>query len=365
MNVHSLPAAAATYGSADAWLRRPQDFVTGQLERLRENRHAISKNSAEEILPTKRLEFMWPEEIQTNEDKNSLKISIDGAPPIAVSHHAFGQLCGLVPEARTRFLRSLPAQIAGPALEYGLHILAHTEEIKTYASPDLLRAITSPTYGRVPDYQVVDAVQDSFAGRGWTVAEDYMAARASDKAMSIFLIDKERPMTIGKDPNGDPDLLYRGIMFRNSEVGYTSLSVEAFLFRDYCCNGCIFGLADFERIRVVHSKRAPERWVHEVMPAIEHFAQSDGTTLMQAIERCRQNVVADDDKAAIAWLNRRGVSRKLADRVLALHEAEERRPARTLWDMAQGLSAAARDLSFGDDRIEAEQEAGRLLALAA
>ncbi len=71
------------------------------------------------------------------------------------------------PPAGPRYLRQLPAALAGINLQYGL--TSHrAEQIKTLEIEDgrvELRAATGPDYGRIYDHELVEAVQ-RIAGNG-------------------------------------------------------------------------------------------------------------------------------------------------------------------------------------------------------
>lgn len=61
------------------------------------------------------------------------------------------------------------------------------------------------------------------------------------------------------------------------------------------------------------------------------------------------------------FLQSRKISRSRSIEIMAAVEREEGRPARTVWDVAQGLTAVARGIQNNDARIELEGEARKLL----
>jgi hypothetical protein len=54
-----------------------------------------------------------------------------------------------------------------------------------------------------------------------------------------------------------------------------------------------------------------------------------------------------------------------ATAVTAAHMQDEGRPIESLWDAATGITAYARGISYQDERVKLEREAGKVLALAA
>src|SRR5690606_24038866 len=163
---------------------------------------------------------------------------------------SFGQLCALI-QAPAAYLRKLPGTIAGINVQYGLRE-HRAEMIKAYvrkpagsSGTPVLRAITGPDYGRIYDEEIVEAVM-RVAGNGtgdthWKVpgvmtwrdgsfvhdpnaeiTKRTTTLFASDRDVFVFLCDDAHPIEIGKLPNGDPDLVFRGFYVWNSEVGARS-----------------------------------------------------------------------------------------------------------------------------------------------
>jgi hypothetical protein len=236
--------------------------------------------------------------------------------------------------------------------------------------------VTGPTYGRIPDYEVVDAimqlqgdwkvpgVMDWSTGRydpNVPVTSETTTLFASDRDMFAFLVDDRNPIEIGRLPNGDPDLIFRGFYARQSEVGIASLTIATMYLRGICCNRLLWGVEGFSEISIRHSKHAPDRFLLEAEPALQQFAQGDVKAITDGVEAAQAAKVADDDEAALAFLRERKVPKQRAQKVLKAVEREEGRPARTVWDLAQGITAVARDIPHNDDRLQFERVAGQLL----
>ena len=94
-------------------------------------------------------------------DPERLSLILPGTDaPVVPTHWSFGQLTSQV-GAPAAYLRQLPAALAGINLQYGL--TSHrAEQIKTLETEDgrvELRAVTGPDYGRIYDYELVEAAQ--------------------------------------------------------------------------------------------------------------------------------------------------------------------------------------------------------------
>lgn len=362
------------------WLARPADEKFTSLSDLRDSVAARRESAFERRVDTKRIEFLAPEPTRI-EDTHDLTIGLPGGEILAPSHWSFGQLAGLA-KAPAGYLRTLPSQIAADALTYGMRYHREIDEVKLYGADASLLAATGPEYGRIFDEEVVAAVMQ-VAGNGtgdsrwkvpgtldWSsmiynpetpVTKDTTTLFASDRDVFMFLVDDRNPIEVGKLPSGDPDLMFRGFYVTNSEVGRGSLKLAAFYLRAVCCNRILWGVEGFEEITMRHTKLAPSRFVEQARPALSSFANGSVKALMDGVAKAKEAKLAKDDDEMMDFLQGRKLSRTRALEVLSAVEREEGRPARTVWDVAQGLTAVARTIPNNDTRIELEGEARKLL----
>lgn len=307
--------------------------------------------------------------------------------PIAPTHWSFGQLCSLV-GAPARYLRELPAPLAGINLQHGL--LSHRGElVKTLETEDgrvELRAVTGPDYGRIWDHELVAAVM-KIAGNGvgdtmwkvpgvldWAtmthnpfvdVAKDTTTLYASDRDVFLFLVDDTHPIEAGRLPNGDPDLYFRGFYCWNSEVGSKTLGIASFYLRAVCMNRNLWGVEGFEEISIRHSKFAAQRFAHEAAPALTSFANSSPAPFVAGIKAARERIVARTDEDRESFLRKRGFSKVETGKIIETVLSEEGRPPESIFDFVQGMTAHARTKAHQDTRLELEAKAKTLLEKAA
>jgi hypothetical protein len=294
---------------------------------------------------------------------NELLMDIDGQR-IGMTHWSFGQLSGLA-KAPAAYLRTLPALLVRDNIEYSLKFNREVEQVKPYFDGTELRSINGPSYGRVDDFEVSEAVDAILDTGRWEPAEAHMGLSVTDQSLNMFLIDKSNPIQVGRTRDGNDDIMYRGLRVINSELGYSSLSIQAFTFRSYCLNGCIFGIQDGHDLNIRHSKSAPTRWMREVQPAIEAYANEDGSKLVDHVERVQEQIVARDNDAAVEWLQGRGLSKSLANSAVEHVQEEEGHNPRSVWDMIQGVTAHARSVSDVEQRADLERVAGKWWSKAA
>lgn len=361
------------------WFNRPDDERFLSLDALADMVRTRAERSKTRVLESALIHVE-----ASRDDPERLSLMLPGADaPVAPTHWSFGQLASLV-GAPAAYLRQLPAALAGINLQYGL--TSHrAEQIKTMEVENgrgELRAVTGPDYGRIFDYELVEAVQ-RIAGNGtgdtrwkvpgvldWStgiynprvdITKDTTTLYASDRDVFLFLVDDLNPIEAGKLPDGSPDLYFRGFYCWNSEVGAKTLGMASFYLRAVCQNRNLWGVEDFEEITIRHSKYAASRFAHEAAPALQNFANSSPMPFVNGIKAARERIVARTDEDRSDFLRKRGFSRAETGRIIDTVLAEEGRPPESIFDFVQGITALARDKAHQDARLDMEGKAKKLL----
>jgi hypothetical protein len=365
------------------WFSRPDDERYLSLGELAGTVRARSERSQTRVVESALIRVE-----ATRSDADSLSLVLPGASePVAPTHWSFGQLAGLV-GAPAAYLRQLPAALAGLNLQYGLS--SHrAEQIKTFETDTgrvELRAVTGPDYGRIHDFELVEAVQ-RIAGNGtgdtrwkvpgvldWStgtynpnvdVSKDTTTLYASDRDVFLFLVDDLNPIEAGRLPDGSPDLYFRGFYCWNSEVGAKTLGMASFYLRAVCQNRNLWGVEDFEEITIRHSKYAAARFAHEAAPALLNFAESSPMPFVNSIKAARARIVAHNDDDRGEFLRKRGFSKLETTKIIETALSEEGRPPESIFDFVQGITAVARAKPHQDARLELEAKAKKLMDRAA
>jgi hypothetical protein len=361
------------------WFSRPDDERFLSLSDLYTRVRARADHAVTRIVESKAIRV----EAHRDQPERLALILPDSDMPVAPTNWSFGQICSLV-GAPASYLRDLPAPLAGINLQHGL--LHHRgEQVKLLQSDDgrtELRAITGPEYGRIWDHELIHAVM-RFAGNGtgdtrWKVpgvldwrtmhynphvdiSKDTTTLFASDRDVFVFLVDDTHPIEIGKLPNGDPDIYFRGFYCWNSEVGKTKLGIATFFLRAVCCNRILWGVENFQEISIRHSKYAANRFMEQAEPALAHFADASPRTFVDGIRTARERIVARKDEDREDFLRRSGFSKSDTSRIIQTVLAEEGRPPESVFDFVSGITALARSKSQQDSRLELEGKARTLL----
>jgi hypothetical protein len=299
---------------------------------------------------------------------------------------SFGQLAQLA-GAPAGYLKDLPAPLAADCIQWGLRYNRGRELVKVYGHQTdggELRAATGPDYGRIFDWEILEPIKqlvDASGGR-WKVPGMMTGSRdglavydpdvpvsldtttlfASDRDVFVFLVDDRNPIEVGKLANGEPDLMFRGFYAWNSETGSKTAGIAAMYLRGVCMNRNLWGVENFHEIKIRHTKFAPDRFAAEARPALESFATGATRNFVEGVQAAQSAIVARDDDDRLDFLTKRaGLSARMGRAALARHVEEEGKPASSVWDMAQAITAIARDVPHQDSRIEIERKAGALL----
>jgi hypothetical protein len=274
------------------------------------------------------------------------------------THWSFGQLCSLAspgnsPASYFRETR-MPAPMIADCLNYNLRFNRGPEDIGLLATSREngveLRSVNGPNYGRVYGADVVNALVDRFGdgvsgtwrvpgefGVKVTVDKGNTTLYASDRDMFVFLADEENRIELPNRRAGRMGSFARGFFVGNSEVGKSSLFAGFFLFDYVCCNRIIWGADQYTEVRIRHTKGAPDRWLEEVTPVLQEYAEGSAKPVVQAIEDARSKRIDDD---LTAFLSKR-FGKQMAPAIAAIHETEEGRPIETLWDVIVAAPTAA------------------------
>lgn len=344
------------------WMSRPDDQRFLTLDALADSVNARAQRSREVTIASDALRI-----VHTSDDDIQL-VGPDGGKA-ELTHWSMGQLARLG-GAPVDYLRTLPPVLAAPALAWSLEQRAEKgEAAKVLVSRREdggveARAITSATYGRIWDREVVAAIRR--LGPDWHVpaasysGKDPLRATtlyASDRDVFIFLCRQEVVEVGGT-------VLNRGVMAWNSETGARSFGLATFTYDRVCDNRIIWGVKDSKEIRIRHTSGAPTRLVAEVLPVIRAYVQADTRQIAATVNAARDCEVGRDRESVEAWMAKRGFTKAQAREAYAFAERDERNQGlnpRTVWGLVQGVTDYAHGIAHTDTRTALERQAGELL----
>lgn len=358
------------------WATRPADQRFTSLDELVAYTSGQKEISRSKVVASRKIEAR-PLTIDEDPGRKSLVVLGPNGGPTLPTHWAFGQLAARV-GAPAGYLRSLPADIAADAINYGL-VRRDVEDIgcllRKNEGPSELSAVTGPNYGRVWNAEIALALRERFGdgitgdftvpgefGQKVEVTKDNTTIYASDRDMFVFLADEKHRISVPDRRHGRSGEMARGFFVWNSEVGSATLGIATFLFDYVCCNRIVWGAEGFAEIKVRHTISAPDRFVEEVAPAIESYAHKSTTSITEAIAAAKEKRLGDKD--AVADFLAKRFTKSQATAISLAHMAEEDRPIETLWDATVGATAYAKGIKYQDDRVDIERKAGKIMALA-
>lgn len=290
------------------------------------------------------------------------------------TNYAFGQLSQYA-GAPAAYLRKLPTELAAINLQWGLEHAPMRDDSLVLAQSNgkhELRAMTSTSYGRIWDQDVVEAVEKvNHDGRWQIPSSTYTTSNprrattlyASDRDVFIFLVDPKNPVEVAGET------LFRGFYAWNSEVGSSVFGLCTFLYRYICDNRIIWGATNVKELRIRHIGGAPERFAYEGQKYLINYANESTADLVDGIKKAKSMDVAStlnegNGETMTNWLMKRGFTKAQAKGSVDSAVAEEGK-ARSLWDIVNGVTAYARSIQHTDSRVELETKAGKLMEMAA
>jgi Domain of unknown function (DUF932) len=360
------------------WATRPADERFASLDNL---------EAAVASRRTRSLEF------KTDSTRMQFQASPDGdvqllsrrTGVISPSHWSFGQTAALV-GAPSAYLRKLPAPLAAQCLNHGvasrsvegvkLMVIDPPDTEKTLVpngtlplvanGRPILQAVTSQTYGRIWDADVVHAARRIVDYSTEHGAKPFFNPKewggqpgglyGSDHDVFLFFIDGGSIV----DGGGDRDQMNRGWFMWNSEVGASIFGIASFLFRFVCGNYMIHGMEGVKLIRIRHTSGGPERFVNEALPALQEYVQASAKPVEAAVRKAKALLLPVDTTEHFDFFAGRNFTKAEINRAIASADREEG-GHQTLWQMINGFTASARDMAYVDARIDLQRRAGKLL----
>jgi hypothetical protein len=367
------------------WVSRPQDERFLSLDELCNSVFSRYRMCRETTVPFSAMKWGGSEQ-----DPNLLALSIDNTI-MEPTNWSFGQLCSalrLPAEGGSTgcpptFLRALPTNIAALNLNVACAMQGQ-DEAKAFiqhggaGSDNLLRAATSPSYGRIPDAVVALQVQDIAKNGPWKVpgvmdwrtgsydpatpvTKETTTLFASDRDVWMFLCDDTHPIDVGTLRDGSPDLLFRGFIVSNSETGAAKFRLSTMYLRGVCCNRILWGVENKVSMEIRHNSRAPERFGREAAPHLESFTRHDPMRLLQGVRAAKAAVLASDEASQVRFLRQLNFSETAAMAIITTGRESIDGDPLTAWGMAQAITRHAQAQPFADKRFEIESVAGKVL----
>ncbi len=348
--------------AANEYAKRPADERFASIEALVANAEHDRVYSVERNYNLKDLK------VQPG-DKGLELVSPKGSADF--THWSFGQLARTL-KAPAGYLRSLPADIAADALNFGLKSSATGETcnllVKANGGRPVVRAATSETYGRLWDAPLYSGVLDSFGSdSAWGLPPSW-----SGDPMGAYRGDRDSFLTIcnGGSIVTDPSLsnrkggeLYRGLMIRNSEVGASSVIIEAILYEFVCGNNNYWGAVIDKKFRRRHvGTKVLRDTIREIATMAKEWAQRSPAADEAIIRQLMTHELAATRDGVIDELKAIGFTKQDAESAYDTCERSFEASPRSFWGINQGVTKLSQDTLYQDERFELDKLAGLVLS---
>lgn len=243
-----------------------------------------------------------------------------------------------------------------------------------------LRAVLSPTYHSIDDERLFDRIEKKFGSRinSLQFMPNHLSKKSSwgndhcnyytlvGDAINMGAIDRNHPdenvrriYDIAEKEGMLPedDLVYPGFNMRNSEVGFTAITIDEFSFRLVCLNGMMITTGES---RLMHRQHRPiedaelDRQFNDVFEKAPVRWENTRKRLSVA-----QGAPLDHPEAFIEEeLKRLEAPKHFRDAAVKAFESE---PLRSVYGAVQAVTRAAQGYEDMDKRFEFEAMAGRMM----
>jgi len=227
-------------------------------------------------------------------------------------------------------------------------------------SDGILRAFLGPRYHTLDDRWLFDRVSAAYG----TQAEEigFLNSRSGeDQRSSHYLMFPGGTDGINMGTDDNPDILYPGMKIRNSEVGFTALTVDDFWFRLVCLNGMMH-MEEGERLLYrTHKQLATDDFDNMLLHMFEVARNRQETSARRhiAARDVTYPTAAEAKERLTAFLERRKTSRVLVD---IARKAFDREPMLNAYGVMNAITRAARDLPDRNARHDFEHLGGLWLS---
>jgi hypothetical protein len=247
-------------------------------------------------------------------------------------------------------------------------------------SDGFIRAVLSPTYAPIDDIRIFDRLGKRFRRQMSEVGflqnhlgTDFYNDRSSHytvvgEPMNMGPIDRKHPDPRVRDSYDiaeregalpDEDWVYQGFHFRNSEVGYTAVTIDSSTFRLVCLNGMIVSVKDGRLLYRVH-RSIDDESIDALLDGAFREMPASWEKARKQMVALREVVLEDPETDILGFLERQKATNAFKE---AVKEAYAEEPLANRYGVLQALSKAAQVEQDMDKRVELEEMAGNYLAM--
>lgn len=242
-----------------------------------------------------------------------------------------------------------------------------------------LRAVLGPTYFPIDDERVFARLEKKFLGNleNLRFMKNHLSRKSNwgndhanhytliGDAIDLGGIQMEHPdkrvrqayeMAAMSGELPDRDYMYPGFHMRNSEVGYSAITVDEFNMRLVCYNGMMVTTGDSRLMYRQHRPIEDAALDNQLNDVFEKVPVRWETTRLK-LTAMHGAVIEDVPKHITDTLTKLKAPKHFIEAAIKAHEEE---PLPTEFGVLQAITRAARDIEDMDKRFEFEALAGRV-----
>jgi len=243
-----------------------------------------------------------------------------------------------------------------------------------------MRAVLTPTYHPIDDERIFNRMEKRFGGRleNLRFMKNHLSKKSSwgndhcnhytlvGDAINLGEIDLNHPdpdvkhwYEVAKMENRLPkdDTIYPGFHMRNSEVGYTAITIDEFAFRLVCLNGLMITVGDSRLLYRQHRSIVDDEIDRQLDQAFQRAPERWESTRQKMVRSQSQQVLNPAEFIEIE-LKRLDAPKYFREAAIKAFDLE---PLKTAYGALQAITRAAQDEQDMDKRFEFEAMAGKLL----
>ena len=328
--------------------RRTPDQWFNSLEELRSHCQQQKEASCDRWQP--------PAELQLANHRDRLAIRGGSEDSYVMNDWSFGQLCKLASVARDTVNR-LTVDTAQQVLMETLP--RTTRPMQIFTQGENVRSIHGPSYTRLYNADLMEMLQVfqfDFQPPP-TAITGATGLYAGEQDLFCFLMDPLGWVEIGSEAFAP------GFFVWNSEVGRRSFGVQTFWLQAVCQNHIVWDAVEVVEYTRKHTANVKDGLM-EMVTIVERLVRMRDDrrdAFAKKVAIAMQTSLGQDCDEVTKALAGHGIGRELAKQA---YQLAEMRGKISLFTLIDGLTRLAGGLRNGAERVEADQKAGALLALA-
>jgi hypothetical protein len=285
----------------------------------------------------------------------SIKAGNDGA--YLMNDWSFSQICRMAGVAKDTVNR-LSAVTAGLVLKETLPI--GTKPIQILTEGETIRSVHGTQYTRLWNADLVNVLQE-FAVDFQPPQKGMNGATglyAGEQDMFAFLIDPLGWCEI----NGEA--FAPGFFVWNSEVGKRALGIQSFWMQAVCQNHIVWDATEVVAWTRKHTAKVGDGLseIRKIIAGLVEKRDQRKDGFFATIKKAMETKLGTDADEVLTKLTKNGITRATAKKAL---ELAQQKGIFTIFSVVDALTRLAQDMPNAGDRLEADQEASRLLQLVA